>query len=177
MKVLPPIGLTKRPFRAAFISAYNAGLMPFFLHFFSSASLSPVVSKLLDFQSLLETDSCEPLLWEKPWKASSEGLPEDIVIVELDESERDRWSRHPLFSASRLSGVKRGSGSDLPLSFLIMATAVALFGPLPWVVVDADRIELLADDCGREMSEGVVGSGIMLAGGVMDMPPAVRSSS
>lgn len=59
MKVFPPIGLTRRPLRAAFISAYNDGLMPFFLHFFSSASLSPLVSKSLAFQSLLETDSCD----------------------------------------------------------------------------------------------------------------------
>lgn len=57
MKVFPAMGLTKRPFRAAFISAYNAGLIPFFLHFFISASVRLLVSKLLDFQSLLDTES------------------------------------------------------------------------------------------------------------------------
>ena len=90
MNVFPPIGLTKRPFRAAFISAYNAGLMPFFLHFFSSASLRLLVSKLLDFQSLLDTDSCDPLPCENPGKAISEGLPEEIVMMELDEFECER---------------------------------------------------------------------------------------
>ena len=86
--MFPAIGLVHFPFLAAFISAYNAGLMPFFLHFFNSASLRPLVSKLLDLQSLLDTDSCDPLPCENPAKAPSDGLPEDIVMMDFDEFER-----------------------------------------------------------------------------------------
>jgi len=55
-KVLPAMGLVHFPFLAAFISAYNAGFIPFFLHFFISASVRLVVSKSLALHSLLEPD-------------------------------------------------------------------------------------------------------------------------
>jgi hypothetical protein len=55
-KVFPAIGLVHFPFLAAFISANNAGLMPFFLHFLISDSLRLVMSKLLALHPLLEPD-------------------------------------------------------------------------------------------------------------------------
>jgi hypothetical protein len=55
-KVFPAMGLVHFPFLAAFISAYNAGLIPFFLHFLISASLRLVMSKLLALHPLLEPD-------------------------------------------------------------------------------------------------------------------------
>lgn len=56
-KVLPAIGLVHLPFFAARISANRAGLMPFFLHLFNSASLKPLVSKPLALHSLLDLDA------------------------------------------------------------------------------------------------------------------------
>jgi hypothetical protein len=55
-KEFPAIGLFHFPPFAAFISAYNAGLMPFFLHLFISASLRVDMSKLLALHPLLELD-------------------------------------------------------------------------------------------------------------------------
>ncbi|KAL5397853.1 hypothetical protein PMIN02_002013 [Paraphaeosphaeria minitans] len=170
------MGLTKRPFRAAFISAYNAGLMPFFLHFFNSAWVKPLVSKLLDFHSLLDTESCDVLPCDEPGKAASEGLPEEIVMVEFDEFVRELWSSEALFSTSRLSGVSNGSDVLFPFNLLIRDAVVDLFEPLPCVVVDIDRSELLAEDR-RESSEGVLGSDTLLAGGVPGISPASESSS
>jgi hypothetical protein len=82
------MGLTNLPLRAAFISAYRAGLMPFFLHFFSSASLSVVGSKLLAFQLLLDRDCCEADEDDGIAAPTSDGRPEDMVITEPDESVR-----------------------------------------------------------------------------------------
>jgi hypothetical protein len=55
-KVFPAIGLVHFPFFAALISAYKAGLIPFFLHFLISASVSVLMSKLLALQVLLPLD-------------------------------------------------------------------------------------------------------------------------
>jgi hypothetical protein len=105
--VFPPIGLTNLPFRAAFISAYRAGLIPFFLHFLRSASLSVVVSKLLDFHSLLDCDCWDAADETYP---TSDGRPEEIVGVELHELVRcDCWSNSTVFSISRCCGITRGS--------------------------------------------------------------------
>ena len=54
--VFPAIGLVHFPFLAALISAYSAGLMPFFLHFLISASVRPLMSKLLALHSPLDPD-------------------------------------------------------------------------------------------------------------------------
>jgi len=83
--VFPPMGLTNLPLRAAFISAYSAGLIPFFLHFFSSASLSVAMSKLLAFHSPLDSDCCEFDEDEGKPTPNSDGRPEDMVMVELEE--------------------------------------------------------------------------------------------
>jgi hypothetical protein len=82
------MGLTNLPLRAAFISAYRAGLMPFFLHFFSSASLRVVVSKLLAFQLLLDRDRWDAEEDKGIPAPTSEGRPEDMVMTEPDESVR-----------------------------------------------------------------------------------------
>jgi hypothetical protein len=50
------MGLVHFPFFAALISAYRAGLMPFFLHFLISVSVSVLMSKLLALQVLLPLD-------------------------------------------------------------------------------------------------------------------------
>lgn len=70
------IGLTNLPLRAAFISAYNAGLMPFFLHFFKSASVKWLASKLLAFQSLLDCDIRDVLVELEGERYTPEGCPE-----------------------------------------------------------------------------------------------------
>ena len=54
--VLPAIGLVHLPFFAARISAYNAGLMPFFWHFLISAGVKSLMSKLLALHSLLDLE-------------------------------------------------------------------------------------------------------------------------
>jgi hypothetical protein len=50
------MGLVHFPFFAARISAYRAGLMPFFLHFFISASVKTLVSNSLALHLLLPLD-------------------------------------------------------------------------------------------------------------------------
>lgn len=122
------------------------------------------MSKSLDFHRLLETESCDVLPDGEPRNANSEGLPEDIVMDEVDDFVRGCWSSEILLSTSRLSGDKSGSGVLSPFHFLNIDAAVDFFELLPCVVVDPDCTEPLADDSGREWSEGVLGSGTLLAG-------------
>lgn len=79
---MPPIGLAHLPFLAAFISAYRAGLMPFFLHFFNSSGVNPLISCELAVQVLLDR--------ELPASEDGyrEGVPDDTVLDALDEFER-----------------------------------------------------------------------------------------
>ena len=55
-KVLPAMGLDHFPFLAAFISAYNDGLMPFFLHFLISSGVNPLISWELAVHVLLDRE-------------------------------------------------------------------------------------------------------------------------
>lgn len=77
--VFPAIGLVHFPFLAAFISANKAGLIPFFLHFFSSSGVSPPMSCELAVQVLLDR--------ELPASEFGylEGVPDDMVLEALDE--------------------------------------------------------------------------------------------
>ena len=81
-KVLPAIGLVHLPFLAAFISAKSAGLMPFFLHFFSSSGVSPPMSCELAVQVLLDRELASSEV------GSREGVPDEMVLDALDELER-----------------------------------------------------------------------------------------
>ena len=54
--MLPAIGLVHFPFFAARISAYRAGLIPFFLHLLISASDKVLMSKSLALHLLLPLD-------------------------------------------------------------------------------------------------------------------------
>jgi hypothetical protein len=77
--VFPAIGLVHFPFLAAFISANKDGLMPFFLHFFSSSGVNPLISCELAVQVLLDR--------ELPASEFGylEGVPDDTVLDALDE--------------------------------------------------------------------------------------------
>lgn len=77
--VFPAIGLVHFPFLAAFISANKEGLMPFFLHFFSSSGVNPLMSCELAVQVLLDR--------ELPVSEFGylEGVPDDMVLEALDE--------------------------------------------------------------------------------------------
>ena len=72
-----------------------------------------------------------------------------MVIDELDELVLECWPSEFLFSILRPSGVNRDSGALSPFSFLNIEAAVDFFEPLPCVVVDVDRNELLGEDSGR----------------------------
>ena len=80
--MFPAIGLVHFPFLAAFISANNAGLMPFFLHFFNSSGVSPPISCELAVHVLLDR--------ELPASETGyrEGVPDDIVLEALEEFDR-----------------------------------------------------------------------------------------
>lgn len=80
--VFPAIGLVHLPFLAAFISANSAGLMPFFLHFFSSSGVKPLISCELAVHVLLDRELPASEVGYR------ECVPDDIVLEALDESER-----------------------------------------------------------------------------------------
>lgn len=63
--------------------------MPFFLHFFNSDSVRPLVSNSLDFQSLLDAEFCDVLAAEEVGRTSSEGFPEEIVMFDVSELVRE----------------------------------------------------------------------------------------
>jgi hypothetical protein len=83
-KEFPAIGLFHFPPFAAFISAYKAGLMPFFLHFFISASLRVDMSKLLALHPLLELDRLCVVSQSPDFV---EGLSDEGDAIELAKSE------------------------------------------------------------------------------------------
>lgn len=96
--VFPAIGLVHFPFLAAFISANNAGLMPFFLHFFISSGVKPLMSCELAVHVLLDR--------ELPASEGGyrEGVPDDMVLEALEELERyDVWSTETVRSMTSLS--------------------------------------------------------------------------
>ena len=78
------------------------------------------------------------------------------------EDDCDRWSSGTLFPFARLSGDMSGSDCDLPCSFRNREAAVDFFELLPCVVVDVERIELLAEEFGRGSSE--LGRGARVSG-------------
>jgi hypothetical protein len=80
--VFPAIGLVHFPFLAAFISAYNDGLMPFFLHFLISSGVKLLISCELAVHVLLER---ELPVSEDGYR---DGVPDDMVLEALDEFER-----------------------------------------------------------------------------------------
>lgn len=79
---MPAIGLVHFPFLAAFISAYNDGLIPFFLHFLISSGVKPLISCELAVHVLLER---ELPVSEGGYR---EGVPDDRVFEALDEFDR-----------------------------------------------------------------------------------------
>lgn len=79
--VFPAIGLVHLPFLAAFISANNAGLMPFFLHFWTSSGVNPPISCELAVHVLLEREL--PVS-----EMGREGVPDEMVLAGLEEFDR-----------------------------------------------------------------------------------------
>jgi hypothetical protein len=76
------MGLVHFPFFAARISAYKAGLMPFFLHFFISASVKVPMSNSLALHLLLPLDldpeRLRSMLSSADWIERSSGR--DVVV-------------------------------------------------------------------------------------------------
>lgn len=78
------MGLVHLPLLAAFISAYRAGLIPFFLHFSISVSVRELVLKLLALHSPLDPGGLDC----RPKDPETGGRSRDKEKLDLDKSDR-----------------------------------------------------------------------------------------
>jgi hypothetical protein len=133
-KVFPAIGLVHFPFLAAFISAYNAGLMPFFVHFLISDSLRLVMSKLLALHPLLEPE----------WLGASSSAGLEYCSKARDWLDPERLERCDARSKETFLSIIRRSGTLIAS----LGLRCVIFRKSDLGECDSESLEFTSANCG-----------------------------